>query len=167
MKELHELVAKSQAEAIRSISARTTEVYTLNLKLKQQQDAMKDFVQLMNSPDANPELIFGQMQKLGIELTEDGVKMREMEETHQRIQALTKVDQIVDLRKLTSAVNELGKETAKVQSQADSLLDSVPPPKYITEELIKQQMMEEAEKKLIDPKIAAEFVKSVGKKHKL
>lgn len=159
--EAHDLIAKAQADTLKTLARQSTSIHEVHRDLSDHEKQMQELSQLMSDPDADPDKIFGQFQKMQLEVTDSGIVSRKEEEYLIKLENISKSQEIVDLKAISEALGNLAKETNETNFEVQEMIKNVPERKYIGDDTIAEHAQREAETRGIDPKIAAQIVRDV------
>lgn len=160
--EMHANMAKAQADVLRAFETKTNSIQNIHSQVAAHEREVMELAKAMGDPNTDPDVLWGRFQKMGIEITDSGFKDTRNDALLRQLEDVSRTDNIVDLRSISNAINALAQETEEARSGVQTLMDKISDAPDIAKDVVEQHIHQEAERKGIDPKVAAQLIRDVS-----
>lgn len=130
-------------------------------EMKFQDAKTRELMKLMESEEVDPVKLFGLMQQMKLEPTENGFVDHGSAHLKSKLTEISDTKNIIDLQEMAKAMAELSEAQAKTDSLMESMAKTAPKPKYATKEELQDVAVEQAQRQGMDAATAAKLVRQV------
>lgn len=121
----------------------------------------------LRDPDSDKERIFAEMQRLGIQFDDSGMKLTRSEELMAQLHNIGTAQAVVDLKPIAEALQDLESHTIASQHKMRELTDAISFNPHVKPDEIIEAATKDALSKGVDPAVIAKVtadLKQSGKK---